>query len=360
MSARKAGGKVRSRGCRVLTCSMLAVAVLAGLRASLFTFVGQAEALRAHAARVGLTTRHAQERLQEVQGEELKAIQMGALGGMAPFVLGSQAALAADAAGDAGGLPFIAVGLVVIAAAAAAVLMGGNEDSVDDKAVVKEYFNNEGFNRWNKIYGETEDINPVQKDIRIGHAQTVDRILSWLDKEVDGKEVCDAGCGTGNLTIPLAERGALVSASDISSAMVTEAQRRAEVALENAPGKKGMPNFTASDLEKLDGKYDCVCCVDVLIHYPPEKMDGMVGHLASLSRDRVILSFAPKTWYYLLLKRIGELFPGPAKTTRAYLHEEDLVEAALKRAGYEVKRRSLTAKTFYFSQIFEARPIAAR
>ena len=36
-------------------------------------------------------------------------------------------------------------------------------------AEVREYFNNEGFNRWSKIYSDTEDVNFVQKYIRSGH-----------------------------------------------------------------------------------------------------------------------------------------------------------------------------------------------
>ena len=48
----------------------------------------------------------------------------------------------------------------------------------------------------------------VQKDIREGHAQTVDKVLGLLDSGggVSGSRVCDAGCGTGSLAIPLALR----------------------------------------------------------------------------------------------------------------------------------------------------------
>ena len=48
----------------------------------------------------------------------------------------------------------------------------------------------------------------VQKDIREGHQQTVDKVLALLDAEggVSGATVCDAGCGTGSLAIPLALR----------------------------------------------------------------------------------------------------------------------------------------------------------
>lgn len=78
---------------------------------------------------------------------------------------------------------------------------GGNE-----LEAVKNYFNTSGYDRWRKIYGETDDVNKVQMDIRNGHAQTVEKVLKWVDEEggVVGTTVCDAGCGTGSLAIPLA------------------------------------------------------------------------------------------------------------------------------------------------------------
>jgi Magnesium-protoporphyrin IX methyltransferase C-terminus len=88
-----------------------------------------------------------------------------------------------------------------------------------------------------------------------------------------------------------------------------------------------------------------------------DKADEMIRHLASLSSDRLILSFAPKTLAYSILKRIGELFPGSSKATRAYLHREDDVEAALKAAGFEVVRKEMTATQFYFSRLFEAKRV---
>jgi magnesium-protoporphyrin O-methyltransferase len=222
----------------------------------------------------------------------------------------------------------------------------------DDKAVVKQYFNTEGFDRWNRIYSEDGEVNSVQKDIRIGHQQTVDKILAWIDEDasIAGKTVCDAGCGVGSLAIPLASRGATVAGSDISDAMVTEATRRAAT----APGIKTKPVFSTSDLSALSGRYNTVTCVDVMIHYPTDEMKGMVAHLASLADERLIISFAPKTWYYDLLKKFGELFPGPSKTTRAYLHPEADVVAALDAAGFKLARTEMTGTNFYFSRLLEA------
>lgn len=82
--------------------------------------------------------------------------------------------------------------------------------AVDDMTEVREYFNSEGFNRWNKIYSESDDVNSVQMDIREGHDQTIQKILNWVqaDGDIAGKTVCDCGCGVGSLAIPLAQMGA--------------------------------------------------------------------------------------------------------------------------------------------------------
>ncbi|XWS37044.1 hypothetical protein CRYUN_Cryun19dG0009500 [Craigia yunnanensis] len=117
-----------------------------------------------------------------------------------------------------------------------------------------------------------------------------------------------------------------------------------------------MPKFEVKDLESLDGKYDTVVCLDVLIHYPQSKADGMIAHLASLAENRLILSIAPKTFYYDLLKRIGELFPGPSKATRAYLHVEEDVQRALNKVGWKIRKRGLNTTQFYFARLVEVVP----
>lgn len=53
-----------------------------------------------------------------------------------------------------------------------------------------------------------------------------------------------------------------------------------------------------------------ICLASTLLQ---EKADAMVTHLARLAEKRLIISFAPYTPYYSVLKRIGELFPGPSK-----------------------------------------------
>ncbi|MEM8502804.1 MAG: magnesium protoporphyrin IX methyltransferase [Cyanobacteria bacterium P01_D01_bin.1] len=230
-----------------------------------------------------------------------------------------------------------------------------DDKAVDDKAVVREYFNATGFDRWQRIYGDG-DVNKVQANIRTGHQKTIDNVLEWFaeDEDLSQVTVCDAGCGVGSLSIPLAKLGAKVFASDISEKMVAEAEIRAKAALSDELSAEKMPEFEAKDLEAITGTYHTVVCLDVLIHYPQDKASDMIKHLSSLATDRIFVSFAPKTCFYATLKKVGDFFPGPSKATRAYLHRESDVVKALEDNGWKVGRRSLNKAPFYFSRLLEA------
>ncbi len=221
-----------------------------------------------------------------------------------------------------------------------------------EKAEVASYFNGTGFDRWNRIYSNSDEVNRVQKNIRIGHQKTVDDVLSWIQETggINEMSFCDAGCGVGSLSIPLVSLGARsVSVSDISEAMVKETKRRAK---ENGLNLEKM-TFKTSDLESLEGSFHTVVCLDVFIHYPQQAAEEMVQHLCKLSQKRLIVSFAPYTPFLALLKAIGQFFPGPSKTTRAYiLREKGIVNAAFEY-GFQVKRRKLNKAPFYFSQLIE-------
>ncbi|WP_375467953.1 magnesium protoporphyrin IX methyltransferase [uncultured Nostoc sp.] len=224
-------------------------------------------------------------------------------------------------------------------------------NAADDKTIVREYFNSTGFDRWRRIYGDGE-VNKIQLDIRNGHQQTVDTVLGWLkaDNNLPELSICDAGCGVGSLSIPLAVDGAKVYATDISEKMVEEGKHRAKQTLSNVEN----PTFAVQDLESLSGSYHTVICLDVLIHYPQEKADEMISHLCSLAQSRIILSFAPKTCALSILKKIGSFFPGPSKATRAYLHREADVIRILESNGFSLQRKAMTKTRFYFSRLLEA------
>jgi magnesium-protoporphyrin O-methyltransferase len=234
--------------------------------------------------------------------------------------------------------------------ASQATANSGSGQADAEKAEVKGYFETTGFERWNRIYSDSEDVNKVQRNIRIGHQKTVDNVLTWLGEQgnLAGRSFCDAGCGVGSLSIPLAQLGAgRIAASDLSAAMVAEASRRAS----EASISSDQLEFTSSDLESLSGSYETVICLDVFIHYPQQLAEGMVNHLASMAEKHLIVSFAPYTPLLALLKGIGQLFPGPSKTTRAYTLREAGIVAAAEAAGFRPVRRSLNQAPFYFSRL---------
>ena len=79
----------------------------------------------------------------------------------------------------------------------------------------------------------------------------------------------------------------------------------------------------------------------------------MVRHLCNLSQERLIVSFAPYTPLLALLKRIGQFFPGPSKTTRAYTLRADGIIRAANESGFMLSRSKLNKAPFYFSQLVE-------
>ena len=221
-----------------------------------------------------------------------------------------------------------------------------------EKEEVKNYFNGKGFDRWRRIYSKSEDVNTVQKNIRIGHQKTVDDVIDWIkdDPTFLKSSFCDAGCGVGSLSVPLLKLGVNdIQASDISASMVDETKLR--IKKENLNSKK--IKYKICDLENLSGSFDFVICLDVFIHYPQPVAEEMVQHLCSLTKSNLIVSFAPYTPLLAFLKSIGKLFPGPSKTTRAYtLREQGIIRAA-KEQGFVVSRKKLNQAPFYFSKLIE-------
>ena len=107
------------------------------------------------------------------------------------------------------------------------------EQTKAEKQEVKGYFETTGFDRWNRIYSESDNVNKVQRNIRIGHQKTVDEVLAWIKEsgELNNASYCDAGCGVGSLSLTLAALGGgSLQASDISAARAKEATPRARAA----------------------------------------------------------------------------------------------------------------------------------
>ena len=104
------------------------------------------------------------------------------------------------------------------------------------------------------------------------------RYRDWADyiekhfqkRGLPGKTVLDLGCGTGSLTVELAQRGYEMIGVDLSPDMLAEASEKAQ----DIEGIS--PMFLCQSMDKLDlyGTIDaCVCCLDSINYVTnPQKL----------------------------------------------------------------------------------------
>ena len=109
-----------------------------------------------------------------------------------------------------------------------------------------------------------------------------------LAGDVSGRRVLDVGCGTGIYSIYFAQRGAAVSAIDISKNMYN-------LALSNAKASSvlGKIDFILGDFlsQKIDGPFDYILAIGVFDYVPREGRDALMFKFRSLSRGRTIVTF---------------------------------------------------------------------
>jgi magnesium-protoporphyrin O-methyltransferase len=215
---------------------------------------------------------------------------------------------------------------------------------------VRKYFETSGFSRWTAIYGAGE-IPPIWKVIRDGHQRALDHVVGWV-KADDLHTALDAGCGTGNLAVSLADHGYEVDAFDISAPMIHFARYI------NAGRTKGIaPRFMVGDIAALEAQnrqYDLVCCLDVLFHYPYDEVSEMLRRLSALCTTKFVGSFALRTPLNDFWMKVGERFHSKNRMTRLYMFSYDEVEQILYRAGFKITRTKRIKFFFYDSFVFEA------
>lgn len=215
---------------------------------------------------------------------------------------------------------------------------------------VRKYFETSGFSRWTAIYG-SGDIPPIWKIIRDGHQQAIERVVDWV-KTDPSHTVLDAGCGTGNLSIELANHGFEVDAFDVSPQMIHFAKYSSAGRTRGIP-----PRFQVGDIASLAGSektYDLVVCLDVLFHYPYEEVVPMLQKLAALSSHKLVGSFALRTVTNDFWMKVGGRFHAKSRMTKLHLLSYDEVEQVLYRAGFKMQRKKRVKFFFYDSFIFEA------
>jgi magnesium-protoporphyrin O-methyltransferase len=223
-------------------------------------------------------------------------------------------------------------------------------DIVQHKARLRQYFDGIGFERWSAIYGQAE-LSPIRRSIRQGHAAMLRQAERWLDTGgPTAGAALDAGCGTGLFSVALARRGMSVTAADLAPQMAEAAAAAAAAA-----GVGHNVTCRVSDLEDLSGSYALVACFDVLIHYPPDLFTPMLRHLASMSTDTLLFTYAPSTPLLAALHRAAAVFPKSQRRTDIQMIPEPLVRATLASCGMRLTRSQRVSKGFYHVTLVEAK-----
>lgn len=219
--------------------------------------------------------------------------------------------------------------------------------------LVQSYFEGRGFERFRLIYSD-EQSNRFQKEVRGGHLETIEIVLGWLKTRPDLRQrsICDAGCGIGTLSIPLAQTGAQVHAVDFSEKMVAVAESRAREILGTAENLK----FEVQDITCLNQGYDTVICIDLFARYSTQRVVNILEQLSSLADSQLILTFTPKTRLDKLLLKIGNAYAKQKNAPLLYTHREEAIVKALEALGWEIKRKKVisTRFKFYYCCLLEA------
>ena len=216
---------------------------------------------------------------------------------------------------------------------------------------VAQYFQMSGFSRWTAIYGDG-GVPPIWRVIRDGHEQAMSQVIKWIAADKRGTAL-DAGCGTGALSMRLAECGYRVDGFDVSGPMVSYARYNTKDRTRGVA-----PEFCVGDIAALRAvprSYDLVCCLDVLFHYPYADVKSMLENLASVASHKVIGSFAIRTVFNAFWMQIGNRrFHQKNRMTNLHLLSYDEVEQILNRAGFKLTRTHRVKRFFYDSCLFEA------
>ena len=154
------------------------------------------------------------------------------------------------------------------------------------------------------------------------------RIVAFLDP-LKGRTVLDVGTGTGRAAIALARRGAIVTGVDASREMLSVAERRAQEAGVGVTFVQG----DAHALEFVDGSFDAVVCLRVLMHTPDWRRS--LGELCRVARRRVVFDY-PSRWSIAALQAMAravmQLANARVEAYRVFSRRQ--IAAALAAHGY--------------------------
>jgi magnesium-protoporphyrin O-methyltransferase len=219
---------------------------------------------------------------------------------------------------------------------------------------IEHYFDRTAAQTWAQLTSDAP-VSGVRATVRAGRDQMRARLLSWLDQDLRGLRILDAGCGTGALSVAAAQRGAAVVAIDLSPTLVDLARERTPKDLNG-----GRIEFRSGDmLDPALGRFDYVVGMDSLIHYRPHDVLRVLSGFAERTDRAVLFTFAPKNLALALMISLGRLFPrkdrAPFIEPVAEEKLRHLIATSPDLSDWQTGRSQRVSSGFYTSQALELR-----
>lgn len=220
------------------------------------------------------------------------------------------------------------------------------------RSELETYFDETASAAWEKLTSDAP-VSGIRATVRAGRDAVRGTLLDWLDMDLSGRRLLDAGCGAGQFSVAAARRGASVVAVDLAGTLVGLAEKRlAELGLTEAV------DFRVGDMfdERL-GDFDHIVAMDSVIHYEAPDMAAILAGFAARARKSVLFTFAPRTPALSLKLAAGALFPrsdrSPAIRPVSEATLSRLIAAEASLADWTIGRTHRVSTGFYTSQAME-------
>ncbi len=212
---------------------------------------------------------------------------------------------------------------------------------------VEEYFDRTATTAWARLTTDAK-VSRIRQTVRAGRDRMRATMLARLPEDLTGMRVLDAGCGTGAMTVELAQRGAQVLAVDISPQLVRIAQDRLPDTL------RGNVRFHAGDMtDEAHGAFDFVVAMDSMIYYTAPDIAAILARMAPRTDQAIVFTLAPRTALLMAFWGLGKLFP---RSDRSPVMVPHALPALRAHVGSGLDRVARISSGFYISECLEYRP----
>ncbi len=214
---------------------------------------------------------------------------------------------------------------------------------------VQTYFDVTAADTWAKLTSDAP-VSKIRATVRAGRDQMRATLMSWLPSPLLNVRLLDAGCGTGALAVEAAQRGAKVTAVDLSPTLI-------QLAKERVPNNLNI-DFRAGDLVEASlGEFDVVVSMDCLIHYSAKDAVAVLEALAQRTSTAILFTFAPSNPFLKAAVFVGRAFPkgdrSPSIEPVAENYLRHLIENSAALKDWHCARTLRIKSGFYTSQAME-------